>query len=140
MRLHNGSELNQLWIFGLEMPIYLLGRWETTPRGSYVQFGGGPFVHFVLRSMMNNDGHDDVFKRVYTIDDVTGENARLLGDNYSGWGVLLTYEWWFGLQVNASFHYAISDILNYEHPLIVLRPPVQVQRGRGVQVVNHREI
>jgi len=132
IHLHNGNQHNNLWIFGLEVPLYLLGRWETTPRGSYVQFGGGPFVHFVLRSLMTNgDEREDVFERVYTIDDVTGEDARVLGDNYSGIGALLTYEWWFGLQVNANFLYSISDILNYEHPASSFARPYKFSIGIG---------
>lgn len=132
MYLHNSNQHDDLWIFGLEIPLYLMGRWETTPKGSYIQFGGGPFTHFVLRSLMTANGvQEDVFKRVFTIDDITGENARVLGDNYSGLGIILTYEWAFGLQLNANFLYSISDILNYEHPSSTFVRPYKFSFGVG---------
>lgn len=132
MQLHNGNTHDNLWVFGLDVPLYLMGRWETTRRGSYIQFGGGPFTHFVLRSLKTGDsGREDVFKRVYTIDDVTGQEGKVLGDNYSGLGAILTYEWWYGLQLNANFHYSISDIINYEHPSSTYARPYKFSIGLG---------
>ena len=104
-------------MFGMNMPIYLLGRFEFGRRGA-VQFGGGPFTTFVFRGMMYVDSSlekTDPFRRVYSADELTGEEQMLLSDNYSGLGVTLGYEFWFGLQINLGYQCAISDILNYPH-------------------------
>lgn len=115
--LHSGSIQDDLWIFGMNIPVYLLGRFEFGKRGA-VQFGGGPFTTFVFRGMMYGDSSlekTDPFRRVYSADELTGEEQMLLSDNYSGLGITLGYEFWFGLQINLGYQCAISDILNYPH-------------------------
>ena len=40
---------NRLWSFGIDIPIYFLGRFGSLEKG-YVQFGGGLFTHFTFAS------------------------------------------------------------------------------------------
>ncbi|MGM9825409.1 MAG: hypothetical protein ACI3Z8_03115 [Paludibacteraceae bacterium] len=115
--LRNGTTQDDLWIFGMNMPIYLLGRYEFGRRGA-VQFGGGPFTTFVFRGLMYGDSspeYTDPFRRIYSADELTGEEQMVLSDNYSGLGITVGYEFWFGLQINLGYQCAISDILNYPH-------------------------
>ncbi|MGM9811146.1 MAG: hypothetical protein ACI30J_09815 [Paludibacteraceae bacterium] len=115
--LRNGTTQDDLWIFGMNMPIYLLGRYEFGRRGA-VQFGGGPFTTFVFRGLMYGDSspeYTDPFRRIYSADELTGEEQMVLSDNYSGLGITVGYEFWFGLQINLGYQWAISDILNYPH-------------------------
>ncbi|MGN0235773.1 MAG: hypothetical protein ACI4BD_05640 [Paludibacteraceae bacterium] len=124
MLLRNGATRDDLWIFGMNMPVYLLGRYEFGKRGA-VQFGGGPFSTFVFRGLMYGDSsseHTDPFKRIYSSDELTGEEHMVLADNYSGLGITVGYEFWFGLQINLGYQCAISDILNYPHTVSYALP------------------
>lgn len=117
LRLINGSIQDELWIFGLNMPLYLLGRYEFGKRGA-VQFGGGPFTTFVFRGLMYGDSsaeRTDPFRRIYSSDELTGEERMVLSDNYSGLGITVGYEFWFGLQINVGYQCSLTDILNYPH-------------------------
>ncbi|MGN0186892.1 MAG: hypothetical protein ACI392_04000 [Paludibacteraceae bacterium] len=115
--LLNGTIKDEMWIFGMNMPIYLLGRYEFGKRGA-VQFGGGPFSTFVFRGLMYGDSsaeRTDPFRRIYSSDELTGEERMVLADNYSGLGITVGYEFWFGLQINVGYQCALTDILNYPH-------------------------
>ena len=45
--LHNDNKKDKMWTLGLEIPVYLLGRYGN-PRTGYVYFGGGPFTELAL--------------------------------------------------------------------------------------------
>ena len=111
---------NDLWSFGMEIPIYFLGRFGSLDKG-YISFGGGIFTHFTFASNIANK-----FKNVddevptptptpTTTPEVTYDYSRLysLHDNHFGVCVMVGYEFWFGMQINASYKVSLSDIAGF---------------------------
>lgn len=111
---------NHLWSFGMEIPVYFLGRFGNMERG-YIQFGGGIFTHFTFASNIRNK-----FKNV---DDPvivptpepsskpvdTHDYSRLysLHDNHFGVAVTVGYEFPIGIQINAHYKVSLSDIAGF---------------------------
>ena len=106
---------NHLWSFGMEIPVYFLGRFGNLKQG-YVQFGGGIFTHFTFASNVPNkyrsydkdpgpgtdktDGYD--YSRLYT-----------LHNNHFGICVMVGYECSFGMLINAQYKVSLSDIAGF---------------------------
>ena len=106
---------NHLWSFGMDIPVYFLGRFGNMQQG-YVQFGGGIFTHFTFASNIpnkyrsydeipgpgthQNDGYD--YSRLYT-----------LHNNHFGLCVMVGYECYFGLLINAQYKISLSDIAGF---------------------------
>lgn len=106
---------NGLWSFGMEIPVYFLGRFGNMRQG-YVQFGGGIFTHFTFasnvagkyRSVDNNpappqvesDGHN--YNSLYS-----------LHNNHFGICVMVGYEFTFGMQINVQYKISLSDIAGF---------------------------
>ena len=106
---------NHLWSFGMDIPVYFLGRFGNMQQG-YIQFGGGIFTHFTLASNIANkyrsydvnpaaspsptDGND--YSRLYT-----------LNNNHFGDCVTVGYECTFGMQINLQYKVSLSDIAGF---------------------------
>jgi len=106
---------NHLWSFGMDIPVYFLGRFGNMQQG-YIQFGGGIFTHFTLASNIANkyrsydvnpaaspsptDGYD--YSRLYT-----------LHNNHFGVCVTVGYECTFGMQINLQYKVSLSDIAGF---------------------------
>lgn len=106
---------NHLWSFGMDIPVYFLGRFGNMQQG-YVQFGGGIFTHFTFASNIpnkyrsydeipgpgtqHNDGYD--YSRLYS-----------LHNNHFGLCVMVGYECSFGLLINAQYKISLSDIAGF---------------------------
>ena len=105
---------NHLWSFGMDIPVYFLGRFGNMTQG-YIQFGGGIFTHFTFASNVANkyrsydepsgtgeqtDGYD--YSRLYT-----------LHNNHFGVCVTVGYECTFGMQINLQYKVSLSDIAGF---------------------------
>ncbi len=117
---------NHLWSFGIDIPIYFLGRFGNMRQG-YIQFGGGIFTHFTFAS--NTGKYKPVdnplpsaakapafgpakasekplerydYSRLYT-----------LHNNHFGLCLLVGYEFWFGMQINFHYKVSLSDIAGF---------------------------
>lgn len=115
------SRVADMRLLGMDIPLYLVGLF---PAGSgCFRLGAGPFTHLTFRAWSPGD-RDFVtpYKRVYSVDDVTGKPRYLLNDSHAGVGVLLGYEFGSGLQINLSGKYSIIDIINYESERSYARP------------------
>jgi hypothetical protein len=110
---------NRLWSFGAEIPIYFLGRYGSLDKG-YIQFGGGLFTHFTFAS--------NVAGKYKNIDDPTEtptetppdtkndyDYSRLysLHNNHFGVCLLVGYECYFGMFINATYKVSFSDIAGF---------------------------
>ena len=107
------SRVADMRLCGMDIPLYLVG---LLPSGSGAfRLGAGVFTHLTFRAWSPGD-KDFVtpYKRVYSVDDVTGKPRYLLNDSHAGVGLLLGYEFASGLQINLSGKYSIIDIINYE--------------------------
>lgn len=107
------SRVADMRLCGMDIPLYLVG---LLPSGSGAfRLGAGVFTHLTFRAWSPGD-RDFVtpYKRVYSVDDVTGKPRYLLNDSHAGVGLLLGYEFASGLQINLSGKYSIIDIINYE--------------------------
>ena len=107
---------NHLWSFGMEVPIYFLGRFGNLQQG-YVQFGGGIFTHFTFASNIANK-YRSVDSSPATTPTSTGDGydySRLysLHNNHFGICVTVGYEFRFGLQINAYYKISLSDIAGF---------------------------
>lgn len=112
--LHNDDKQDKMLTLGLEIPVYLLGRYGDS-RAGHVYFGGGPFTEFALwgKLMGSTEGRNPY---QHVIDDTNPEEpARAFADNYSGLAAYIGYELPCGLQFNASYQFGISDMLLFEH-------------------------
>jgi len=108
---------NHLWSFGMEIPVYFLGRFGSLERG-YIQFGGGIFTHFTFASNIrgkykNVDDPTATTETVKPID--THDYSRLysLHDNHFGVAITLGYEFPIGIQINAHYKISLSDIAGF---------------------------
>lgn len=105
---------NHLWSFGMEIPVYFLGRFGNMTQG-YVQFGGGIFTHFTFASNIANkyksfdtpsslepksDGYD--YSRLYS-----------LHNNHFGICATVGYEFPIGIQINFHYKISLSDIAGF---------------------------
>ncbi len=115
---------NHLWSFGIDIPIYFLGRFGNMRQG-YIQFGGGIFTHFTFAS--NTGKYKSVdnplpasaparakgktpttplerydYSRLYT-----------LHNNHFGLCFTVGYEFAFGMQINAYYKMSLSDIAGF---------------------------
>lgn len=105
---------NRLWSFGIEIPIYFLGKFGNMEKG-YIQFGGGVFSHFTYLSNVRNkyQNWDDPTLVKPTTD--THDYSRLysLHNNHFGVCVMVGYEFTFGMQINAQYKVSLSDIAGF---------------------------
>lgn len=104
---------NGLWSFGMEVPVYFLGRFGNLQQG-YVQFGGGIFTHFTFASntgkyksadsnpapQVEQDGHN--YNELYS-----------LHNNHFGICATVGYEFTFGMQINVQYKISLSDIAGF---------------------------
>ena len=107
------SHVADMRLWGMDIPLFLIG---LVPIGNGVfRYGSGPYTHLTFHAWSPGD-KDFVtpYKRVYSVDDVTGKPRYLLNDSHAGFGLLLSYEFKSGLQINLSGKYSILDIIGYE--------------------------
>lgn len=116
--------INGLWSFGMEIPIYFLGRFGNLRQG-YFQFGGGIFTHFTFAS--NTGKYRNVDETSEQVDKKTKPNpfaepliyredySRLynLHNNHFGLCFTIGYEFSFGMQINAYYKISLSDIAGF---------------------------
>ncbi len=115
------SRVADMRLWGMDIPLYLIGLF---PAGSgCFRLGAGLFTHLTFRAWSPGD-RDFVtpYRRVYSVDDVTGKPRYLLSDSHAGVGLLLGYEFPSGLQVNLGGKYSITDIIGYESERSYARP------------------
>ena len=108
---------NRLWSFGMEIPVYFLGRFGNLEKG-YVQFGGGIFTHFTFASNIVNkyrNVDENVDPSTVTPAKDQHDYSRLysLHNNHFGICVMVGYEFKFGLQINAQYKISLSDIAGF---------------------------
>jgi len=104
---------NHLWSFGLDIPVYFLGRFGNMQQG-YIQFGGGIFTHFTLASNVPNKYRS--YDEPTSIESQTGDDySRLntLHNNHFGVCVTVGYECTFGMQINLQYKVSLSDIAGF---------------------------
>lgn len=108
---------NHLWSFGMDIPVYFLGRFGNMEKG-YIQFGGGIFTHFTFASNIagkfkNVDESAAVTTPATPTD--THDYSRLysLHDNHFGVAVTVGYEFPIGIQINAHYKVSLSDIAGF---------------------------
>lgn len=114
---------NRLWSFGVDIPIYFLGRFGNMTQG-YLQFGGGIFTHFTFAS--NTGRYKSVDMPVIVPEPAEAPKADKpvevvydysslysLHSNHFGVCVTIGYEFTFGLQVNAQYKISLSDIAGF---------------------------
>lgn len=110
-RLINETEKDRLLTLGLEIPIYLLGRYGNPEKG-YVLFGGGPYTAFSLwGNMLGPSPVKNPYQHVIGQQD-NGEQKFAVSDNHSGLAVCLGYEFPGRWQINATYQVSLSNILN----------------------------
>jgi hypothetical protein len=113
---------NRLWSFGMEIPVYFLGRFGNLRQG-YFQFGGGIFTHFTFAS---NTGKyksvDESSKPASAPKKAAADPTKFeydysrlysLHNNHFGLCVLLGYELPFGMQINVQYKVSLSDIAGF---------------------------
>lgn len=106
---------NHLWSFGMEIPVYFLGRFGNLKQG-YVQFGGGIFTHFTFASNVPNKYRSYDEGPGPGTDKTDGYNySRLntLHNNHFGICVMVGYECSFGMLINAQYKVSLSDIAGF---------------------------
>lgn len=113
-----GTENNRLWSFGIDVPVYFMGRFGGSEHG-YINFGAGPYTHFTFAS---NIGHNNGSEKEPTPIDI--ERKKLeekyselykLHSNHFGLAVIVGYEFNFGLQINFKYNVSLSDIATFLH-------------------------
>ena len=114
---------NHLWSFGVDIPIYALGRFGNMQKG-YLQFGGGIFTHFTFASNVANKykNLDETEtptpsavgpKRVEAVTNYDYSRLYSLHNNHFGLCIMVGYEFSFGMQINAQYKVSLSDIAGF---------------------------
>ncbi|MBR0065151.1 MAG: outer membrane beta-barrel protein [Paludibacteraceae bacterium] len=111
---------NHLWSFGAEIPIYFLGRFGSLDHG-YIHFGGGVFTHFTFASNVSGKfKHLDepgakttLPQRIRTADSYDYSRLYSLHNNHFGVCLMVGYECYFGMFVNATYKVSLSDIAGF---------------------------
>lgn len=112
---------NHLWSFGVDIPIYFLGRFGNMEKG-YIQFGGGIFTHFTFASNIANKfkNLDDPVAagmpmRMKAEEPPTYDYSRLysLHNNHFGICATVGYEFPIGIQINVQYKVSLSDIAGF---------------------------
>lgn len=108
---------NHLWSFGMDIPVYFLGRFGNMEKG-YIQFGGGIFTHFTFASNVRNkyknvDESAAVTPPVTPTDTHDYSKLYSLHDNHFGVAVTVGYEFPIGIQINAHYKVSLSDIAGF---------------------------
>ncbi len=101
----------RLWSFGVDIPVYFLGRFGNMEKG-YLQFGAGPFTHFTFASNIADKYSNNLAEIVVDANDPYAK-IYVLHDNHSGLSATIGYELPFGLQINANYMLSLTDILSY---------------------------
>ena len=111
----DGHSKNHLWSFGVDMPIYFLGRVGNLQKG-YLQVGAGPFTHFTFASNISKYTNNEA------VDAPTPSEAELadqyqalysLHDNHAGIAATIGYEFPIGVQIVANYQFSLSDIFTW---------------------------
>lgn len=114
---------NHLWSFGMDIPIYFLGRFGNMKQG-YVQFGGGIFTHFTFASNTGKYKNVDnplpaASKAPVKVSEKKDlqryDYSRLytLHNNHFGLCLMVGYEFAFGMQINLHYKISLSDIAGF---------------------------
>ena len=105
---------DRLWSFGMEVPVYFLGRFGNMQQG-YVQFGGGIFTHFTFASNMGNYKSSDTPSEVSKLEKDGHDYSELyrLHNNHFGICAMVGYEFTFGMQINVQYKISLSDIAGF---------------------------
>ena len=109
---------NGLWSFGMEVPVYFLGRFGNLQQG-YVQFGGGIFTHFTFADNKGKyksadnvpppaNGDTQSEKDGYNYSELYS-----LHNNHFGICAMVGYEFNFGMQINVQYKISLSDIAGF---------------------------
>lgn len=105
--------LADMRLFGLDIPLYFIGRFPAG-QGAF-RLGAGPFTHLTFTAWCpGDDGFITPYKRVISVDDNTGKKRYALSDSHAGFGLMFGYEFDSGLQINLCGKYSIIDIINYD--------------------------
>lgn len=114
-----GDTTNHLWSFGMEIPVYFLGRFGNMKQG-YVQFGGGIFTHFTFASNIADKYHSSntppappVNPDPTPLDSLDFSSLYSLHNNHFGICAMVGYEFWFGMQINVTYKISLSDIAGF---------------------------
>ena len=109
-----GDTANHLWSFGLDIPVYFLGRFGNMQQG-YIQFGGGIFTHFTLASNVPNRyrSYDEPTDMEPQTDGYDYSRLNTLHNNHFGVCVTVGYECTFGMQINLQYKVSLSDIAGF---------------------------
>lgn len=113
---------NGMWSFGVDIPVYFLGKFGNMQKG-YAQIGGGIFTHFTFASNISRyKNTDDASQPQVTTNPLparyTEENedySRLytLHNNHFGVCVTAGYEFPIGIQINFQYKVSLSDIAGF---------------------------
>ena len=110
---------NHLWSFGVDIPIYFLGRFGSLEKG-YIQFGGGIFTHFTFASNIKDKFHNldetqpsSAPFRAPMEDNYDYSRLYQLHNNHFGVCITVGYEFKFGMQINAQYKISLSDIAGF---------------------------
>ena len=108
---------DHMWNFGVEVPVYFMGRFGNTTHG-WVQFGAGPYTHFTIASNIgekwenSSPGKSPESQERQEIENKYIDLYKLHG-NHFGVAVMVGYEFPFGLQLSASYKISLSDIATF---------------------------
>ena len=105
-----GDHTATLQSYALAIPVFALWRFGNHEHG-WFSFGGGPYTEFILWGDLEGL---NPFRHVVT-DNTTGQQTIVTADSHSGLAAFIGYELPCGLQVNATYHFGISDMLLFEH-------------------------
>ena len=114
---------NRLWSFGVDIPIYFLGRFGNMEKG-YIQFGGGIFTHFTYLSNVQGKYHNvdassvtptttPAPHRMMMEDSYDYSRLYTLHNNHFGVCVMVGYECPFGMIINAQYKVSLSDVAGF---------------------------
>lgn len=104
----------QLWSFGVDIPVYFIGRFGNWNQG-YFQFGVGSFTHFTFASNISVYTNNPAVKMndMNNAENKDYTSLYKLHDNHSGVAATIGYEFSLGILLLFNYQVSISDIVTY---------------------------
>ena len=114
---------NGMWSFGIDIPVYFLGRFGNMQKG-YAQFGGGIFTHFTFASNISRYKNTDETSQSqastanplparYAEENEDYSRLYSLHNNHFGICATAGYEFPIGIQINFHYKVSLSDIAGF---------------------------
>ena len=111
---NNQNGIYRYW--GMEIPIYAMYHTKLN-NGHRIHIGIGPYTEYGLDASLKREG-----EKIDLYEKNTESGTPVMRDSNSGFGIINSYEFPFGLLINVSYKISISNLLDANESSAALHP------------------